>query len=661
MADTVDNDREGEKNGKNSSQHTIITDMLCIVGENGAGKTMLFRRLLQTMHYYTYGVMDPSYPFELMVFLEEYSTSSDLPVIYVAGSSKGELEKISIVLKPSEASAGYNIQKILFGEKERKQDRAVLQKKGTKDIELPPSLNIAVFNNMLNSYDYFYNKTGYVNDFTVGGMIRRYAEYYRDMHYISNFYDPITIYTEEENFHLIEFAYEFHGQEIVKNFPSIETGTIRIKDNEPVRNAIREAFEKSFEGDEDKGEDSALELFKKEINIILHPLVLIHSFNPLYKGWVQNLLSSTFSNFIKDLCVPVIAGENRKYIQIAILKTIDECEKLKGKQPRGLLKLLKAIINNIESSYNELKKDSTKDASLTHKMKLFDKKAYNSYIDFVAWVDKHNKELSAITDDEALHLDFKNDTARRRTLINQFLKMYRKVWLPFPFLIVEMHLPDGYYNFLTLFSNLYRIRDEGSESDKDYKKDSEPLRATGVEKEDIDDDGKWLSKSEEEPHCKKLLILIDEGDEAMHPRLQRKFVTFLTAFINHNFSSACDVQVIITTHSPILLSDFPGSNVLFLKRYDDGSEGKGNKINKGGGNYIAEKNLFNTFGQNIASMYLDSFFLENDGIIGEFAKNVINGTADRIRDGKKTDYEETVINNVADPVLHNALKRLAVK
>lgn len=61
---------------------------------------------------------------------------------------------------------------------------------------------------------------------------------------------------------------------------------------------------------------------------------------------------------------------------------------------------------------------------------------------------------------------------------------------------------------------------------------------------------------------KELIILIDEGDAFLHFNWQQKYIKFLDAFvarIRHGFES---VQVVLTTHSPILMSDVPSGNVI---------------------------------------------------------------------------------------------------
>lgn len=78
-------------------------------------------------------------------------------------------------------------------------------------------------------------------------------------------------------------------------------------------------------------------------------------------------------------------------------------------------------------------------------------------------------------------------------------------------------------------------------------------------------------------------------------------------------SSCCkNIQIILSTHSPILLGDIPRQNVIYLKADSDQHNTKVDNIVQLG-----------TFGQNIHLLLQNSFFLKN-GTMGRFAYNKIN-------------------------------------
>lgn len=108
----------------------------------------------------------------------------------------------------------------------------------------------------------------------------------------------------------------------------------------------------------------------------------------------------------------------------------------------------------------------------------------------------------------------------------------------------------------------------------------------------------------------KYLLLLDECDLYFHPQWQKDWLFYFLKLIEILFKG--NVQVILTTHSPFILSDFPNTNVIFLK-----DKSRTLTLN----NEI--EGSTRTFGANINELFTNSFFIE-DGVMGKFAKNKIN-------------------------------------
>ncbi|MBL0200336.1 MAG: AAA family ATPase [Chitinophagaceae bacterium] len=107
-----------------------------------------------------------------------------------------------------------------------------------------------------------------------------------------------------------------------------------------------------------------------------------------------------------------------------------------------------------------------------------------------------------------------------------------------------------------------------------------------------------------------VFLLIDEGEIGFHPQWQKNYLKYLIDFLKYAYSNL-NVQLILTSHSPFLISDLPRENVIFLQKEGDNS-------------IVSDPQTLNrTFGGNIHEMLIDSFFLE-DGIIGAFAQERIN-------------------------------------
>jgi hypothetical protein len=128
-------------------------------------------------------------------------------------------------------------------------------------------------------------------------------------------------------------------------------------------------------------------------------------------------------------------------------------------------------------------------------------------------------------------------------------------------------------------------------------------------------------------------ILLDEIDIGLHPQWQKEVIKHLIDFINENEAFARQtiqgetadkpfIQLIITSHSPFVLSDIPKNCVILLDK-------KGDEV-------VVKSlpKLHNTFGMNIHELLTDSFFLQ-DGLMGEFARTKIHELIERINNEKK--------------------------
>lgn len=109
----------------------------------------------------------------------------------------------------------------------------------------------------------------------------------------------------------------------------------------------------------------------------------------------------------------------------------------------------------------------------------------------------------------------------------------------------------------------------------------------------------------------EVVFLIDEIDAFFHPHWQKTVFNSLNEFINFKFSGK-KIQIIFTSHSPFVISDLKKSEIIFLQRKDS-------EIVE-----IKELEDFKqTFGANIHTLFVDSFFVQN-GLIGDFALKKIN-------------------------------------
>lgn len=107
----------------------------------------------------------------------------------------------------------------------------------------------------------------------------------------------------------------------------------------------------------------------------------------------------------------------------------------------------------------------------------------------------------------------------------------------------------------------------------------------------------------------QLWVFLDEPDNTFHPDWERKIIQNLLEICS-NFD--INFQMLISTHSPIMLSDVPKQAAILLKTVEQ----------KENDDTIRQKEQIypesNSFGQQIYTLFNDAFFMEQ-GIIGAFA------------------------------------------
>lgn len=173
----------------------------------------------------------------------------------------------------------------------------------------------------------------------------------------------------------------------------------------------------------------------------------------------------------------------------------------------------------------------------------------------------------------------------------------------------NINVSSGEQSFLNLFSILYDHADNiqnGVDIDR-YSSNS----LEGIEKD--------------------ILLLLDEGDNAFHPQWKKEYVKYLREIIPMIFEGY-QVQIIITSHDPLTLSDLPKNNVVFLDKSD-------------GVTKIGNSAVKRTLGANIADLLKDSFFMQN-GQVGAYIAEVIDLIIEDIAAGQLPEQRQTAIERI---------------
>jgi len=155
------------------------------------------------------------------------------------------------------------------------------------------------------------------------------------------------------------------------------------------------------------------------------------------------------------------------------------------------------------------------------------------------------------------------------------------------------------------------------------------------------------------PTFTNIILFIDEAETTMHPSWQRKLVRTMILFFER-FVQDVNVQLLFSTHSPLLLSDMPMDNVCCLRRKRNG---------KTDANSIKRSGIINTFVASVSDLYLIPYFMK-EGTTGEFATKKVNRLLREIKVksgaatvGELSPESKEVAYIVGDPFLYMYIKR----
>lgn len=157
----------------------------------------------------------------------------------------------------------------------------------------------------------------------------------------------------------------------------------------------------------------------------------------------------------------------------------------------------------------------------------------------------------------------------------------------------------------------------------------------------------WDKPNENNVVYKNVCLVFDEIELYAHPKYQLKLIRLLIESIKSlGMSHVLNVNIIMATHSPFVLSDIVKQNVLYL---EDGKD-------------VSEKIKFSPFAANVNDTLHQSFFL-NEGFLGAFVSERIRSICDYLEGkGKKDDWDdekvERFIGEVGDPLIKQQLMAL---
>lgn len=294
-------------------------------------------------------------------------------------------------------------------------------------------------------------------------------------------------------------------------------------------------------------------------------------------------------NLFKAVCIPQTTSEHLQGKAEMFLEKIDRLEFRDGETAFDLiLRLLEQL-------------------SLRFELNLI-----LSYREMVLWLKKQPALQSPID-------SWSLDLAEELQVIKELQNYYYATRFPFPYLSISFGLSSGEYALLRRFVrvNELLVCDSGGRSNV-------------------------INNMGYEVKCDGLMLYFDEADQSLHPEWQRKQLDWLLQFVSSKFET-CASQLIIATHSPIVLSDMPCEHVLYLQNNE--------------GRMQVEQREVRTFGSNIHTLFRDAFFL-NDGTMGAFAERKINEIACSLQ-GNVSAETKKLIEEIGDDIIRNKLRQMS--
>lgn len=174
-------------------------------------------------------------------------------------------------------------------------------------------------------------------------------------------------------------------------------------------------------------------------------------------------------------------------------------------------------------------------------------------------------------------------------------------------------ISSGHKAFLSLFSNIYSIKNR--------------VRSDNV------------------------IITIDEGDLYFHPKWQSEFIWKLVNVIPYLIKGK--TQIILTSHSPFVVSDLPKQNLIFVEKCESTDSPK---LRVKPHSEIEGE----TFGGNIGELYLDAFFMQGS-LVSKFVASKIQSIVQKIQDknSKLNREDRIVISQIGDRLIKRQLENLS--
>ncbi|WP_419886052.1 hypothetical protein [Paenibacillus sp. B-A-8] len=451
---------------------------------------------------------------------------------------------------------------------------------------------LVYISNVLDIHDYMYNKSGMLHDLSIGGLMRRDHSSGVENHHIHHEFNPIHHFFNNEVYRQLDFLYHYNLQESNTKdlFGMVNKLQINVVDNERNRKLLYESIQKQTKRHH-SGSSSRRDFNTLPNNDYWKVLGLVSaSFSSTHPNeiWKFRFADHLFVNAIKETVESVTTSDKRLEELECLLNVYRTYDKSTFKDvfmyTMGFLEQVRMKLNSIHSIY-------------TNRL--------DPYISFLSWLTKNSTQVEESVDNVSaalIGINLKNNT---EDWFKEFFTHYNRTCRPYYYLNFSWGLSTGENNLLSLYSRFHSVLEAAPNGGRSNKViNHTPLGDVA---------------------CTGVLLLIDEADLSYHLKWQVQYINRLLQMLD-NFFKSCKVQVILTSHSPMLLSDIPKSNVIYLK--DGNNDPVGNHME--------------TFGQNIHTLFNDAFFVHQT--VGEFSNQIIQNAGEDLNK-----LEQSIIRDKGNP------------
>lgn len=573
-----------------------IVDIYAVVGDNGRGKTTFLRTIMD--------IFTQIYPPEWLG-KEEYLNKgySDLRALMIVGDAGSDVLKALCI----------GIDEIYVDEESEHDINVVTDKLMIRSIL--EKVKIAFLSNVFDIRDYISLKADHISDYSFGGLLA--GDFAKQVHYQREDCqsDNIMEQVYHDIYRQVSFMTECYDrlddkeqQEMFQSWPKeLHLGFISRKN----RNG--------------RGKEIYFgEIFIKRLSEFVPEEDILASQKSAHGIPIDVLLKKHIGFIMEDISQEIASIPERikyrlcweTFQNLLIIDEYNSFYKAPSEKKYGeeLLPIVAAVYEAIESAKISIAKDAGLSLnqpcffySILHE-KLFRVNEKSPVKEIAKYYAEMFKVILSLPegmfayDDKIDGFSFiiRGQTKFNMEFFNRFLLCYKKVVLPFSFLEFNWGMSSGENHLLSFYARLFAMRKvvPGTNFHTDNVVNYIRSLKDSIQQNSSEDDNSDIT-------CNSLWLLMDEADLTYHPRWQKKLIADMCRFIPQILPDKnLEIEIIFTTHSPILLGDMPKGNVIYLTEES--------------GKIQAERNFSkNTFGQNIYVLFQDSFFLDDP--LGQFA------------------------------------------